>query len=51
MEHKVDMGEREIEDSAAKLSILKQLDDLEHVEAMDMAQKSKISWAIEGDEN
>lgn len=51
LEHKVDMGEREIEDSAAKLSILKQLDDLEHVEAMDMAQKSKISWAIEGDEN
>nr|GEW35802.1 reverse transcriptase domain-containing protein [Tanacetum cinerariifolium] len=34
-----------------RLSYLKQLDDLEHIKRLDLMQKAKINWAIEGDEN
>ncbi|GJR61889.1 RNA-directed DNA polymerase, eukaryota, reverse transcriptase zinc-binding domain protein [Tanacetum coccineum] len=34
-----------------RLSYLKQLDDLEHIKRLDLMQKAKIKWAIEGDEN
>ncbi|GJX68045.1 hypothetical protein Tco_0303772, partial [Tanacetum coccineum] len=34
-----------------RLSVMKQLEDLEHIKRLDLMQKSKIKWAIEGDEN
>ncbi|GJS54561.1 hypothetical protein Tco_0627923, partial [Tanacetum coccineum] len=34
-----------------RLSVMKQLEDLEHIKRLDLMQKSKIKWAIKGDEN
>ena len=48
---KIDKGQATKEDMELRLRILKELGDLECVEAMDLAQKAKIRWGIEGDEN
>ncbi|GJS26165.1 RNA-directed DNA polymerase, eukaryota [Tanacetum coccineum] len=34
-----------------QLELLKQIEDLEHLKSLDLKQKAKIKWAIEGDEN
>nr|GEZ29399.1 RNA-directed DNA polymerase, eukaryota [Tanacetum cinerariifolium] len=35
-------------ENSNRLSYLKQLDDLEHIKRLDLMQKAKIKWAIEG---
>jgi hypothetical protein len=47
----IDKGEATKQDMELRLRSLKELGDLERVEAMDLAQKAKIRWGIEGDEN
>jgi len=42
------VGEEEIN---TRLSLIKQLRDLEHLEDMDISQKARIKWGVEGDEN
>nr|GEV96995.1 putative RNA-directed DNA polymerase, eukaryota, reverse transcriptase zinc-binding domain protein [Tanacetum cinerariifolium] len=39
------------EEIAERLSCLKNIQELEHKENMDLLQKAKIKWAIEGDES
>ena len=34
-----------------RLELLKQIEELEHIKSLDLKQKAKIKWAIEGDEN
>lgn len=34
-----------------QLELLKQIEELEHIKSLDLKQKAKIKWAIEGDEN
>ncbi|GJX32886.1 putative RNA-directed DNA polymerase [Tanacetum coccineum] len=34
-----------------RLSLIKHLEDAEHIKRLDLMQKAKIKWAIEGDEN
>ncbi|GKC43831.1 RNA-directed DNA polymerase, eukaryota, partial [Tanacetum coccineum] len=34
-----------------RLDLLKHKEDLEHIQRLDLLQKAKIKWAIEGDEN
>ncbi|GJX76532.1 RNA-directed DNA polymerase, eukaryota [Tanacetum coccineum] len=48
---KVDQGSATTEDINARVSSMKVLSDIDKKEASDLAQKAKIKWAIEGDEN
>ncbi|GJV30474.1 putative RNA-directed DNA polymerase, partial [Tanacetum coccineum] len=55
---KVDILECKAEASALssleieeRLSLIKHLEDAEHIKRLDLMQKAKIKWAIEGDEN
>ena len=40
-----------VTDIENRLSLMKQLDDFEHFLRLDLLQKAKKKWAIEGDEN
>ncbi|GJY77297.1 putative RNA-directed DNA polymerase, eukaryota, reverse transcriptase zinc-binding domain protein [Tanacetum coccineum] len=51
IDSKVDKGIATAEDLNARLHSTKILSDLERKDASDIAQKAKIKWAIEGDEN
>ncbi|GJT75705.1 putative RNA-directed DNA polymerase, eukaryota, reverse transcriptase zinc-binding domain protein [Tanacetum coccineum] len=48
---KIDLGIANEEDFKHCKDSLKLLGDLDRVEARDLAQKAKIKWALEGDEN
>ncbi|GJV04827.1 putative RNA-directed DNA polymerase [Tanacetum coccineum] len=43
-----DLDDNEI---ACRLSTLKEIEDMEYLKRLDLMQKAKIKWAIEGDEN
>ena len=45
------MDQRQQSDIEDRCQITKLLLDFEHKESMDLAQKAKVKWAIEGDEN
>ncbi|GJV48361.1 RNA-directed DNA polymerase, eukaryota [Tanacetum coccineum] len=47
----LDKGEANLAKLEDRLNALNNLYDLERMEALDLAQKAKIEWAIEGDEN
>lgn len=47
----VDVGNRDEELALARIDILKSLSDLEKLEDMDVAQKGKSKWVVDGDEN
>ncbi|GKD40944.1 putative RNA-directed DNA polymerase, eukaryota, reverse transcriptase zinc-binding domain protein [Tanacetum coccineum] len=47
----MDQGTATREDLNCRVSLMKILGDIERKEVSDLAQKSKIKWAIEGDEN
>ncbi|GJY33455.1 cytochrome P450 [Tanacetum coccineum] len=38
-------------DISNRLSLLRKIEDLEHIKRLDLMQKAKVRWAIEGDEN
>ncbi|GJY87219.1 RNA-directed DNA polymerase, eukaryota, partial [Tanacetum coccineum] len=44
-------GSALIYDIQKRVYLIKQIRDINHVENLDLAQKAKIKWAIEGDEN
>ncbi|GJX06992.1 RNA-directed DNA polymerase, eukaryota, reverse transcriptase zinc-binding domain protein [Tanacetum coccineum] len=39
------------QERSARLSYMKNIDDLENIIRLDLMQKAKVKWAIEGDEN
>ncbi|GJZ01857.1 RNA-directed DNA polymerase, eukaryota [Tanacetum coccineum] len=47
----LDKGEGDSEVIAQRAAIFKSLQDIEKLDSMEVAQKIKIKWAIEGDEN
>ncbi|GJU85834.1 RNA-directed DNA polymerase, eukaryota, reverse transcriptase zinc-binding domain protein [Tanacetum coccineum] len=48
---KIDRGEGDDNDINRRLEIIWLIQDIDKVDSMEMAQKAKIKWAIEGDEN
>nr|GEZ17643.1 RNA-directed DNA polymerase, eukaryota [Tanacetum cinerariifolium] len=48
---KINRGERDDTDTNRRLETIRLIQDIDKVESMEMAQKAKIKWAIEGDEN
>nr|GEX76999.1 RNA-directed DNA polymerase, eukaryota [Tanacetum cinerariifolium] len=48
---KIDRGEGDDSDTNRRLEIIRLIQDIDKVESMEMAQKAKIKWVIEGDEN
>ncbi|GJY88535.1 RNA-directed DNA polymerase, eukaryota [Tanacetum coccineum] len=47
----IDNGQGNDELNKSRLEIIQQLQNLDNLDAMEMAQKAKIKWAVEGDEN
>ncbi|GJZ50302.1 RNA-directed DNA polymerase, eukaryota [Tanacetum coccineum] len=47
----LDKGEGDFDILNKRVYVSKSLQDIEKMESMEMAQKAKIKWAIEGDEN
>ncbi|GJV95117.1 putative RNA-directed DNA polymerase, eukaryota, reverse transcriptase zinc-binding domain protein [Tanacetum coccineum] len=48
---KIDRGTARAEDLNSRTESVKILGDLDRLEAKDLAQKAKVKWALEGDEN
>ncbi|GKD38272.1 RNA-directed DNA polymerase, eukaryota, reverse transcriptase zinc-binding domain protein [Tanacetum coccineum] len=48
---KIDRGKGDDNDINRRLEIIRLIQDIDKVDSMEMAQKEKIKWAIEGDEN
>ncbi|KAL4563118.1 hypothetical protein LXL04_027151 [Taraxacum kok-saghyz] len=44
-------GEGNVESRQRRINAIKELRDIDHVEHTDLAQKAKIRWGVEGDEN
>ncbi|GJY51080.1 RNA-directed DNA polymerase, eukaryota [Tanacetum coccineum] len=51
IQNRVENGSASTDDIHTRVHLIKQLRDIEHVENLDLAQKAKVKWAIEGDEN
>ncbi|GJX71516.1 RNA-directed DNA polymerase, eukaryota [Tanacetum coccineum] len=47
----IDKGEGNSEIVKKRLEVFNSLQDLENLQSLEMAQKAKVKWAIEGDEN
>ncbi|GKE99014.1 hypothetical protein Tco_0022365, partial [Tanacetum coccineum] len=47
----LDNGEGNSDILTNRMDVLKSLQDLDKLDSMEMAQKTRIKWAIEGDEN
>ncbi|GJX51346.1 RNA-directed DNA polymerase, eukaryota [Tanacetum coccineum] len=47
----LDNGEGNSDIISKRMDVLKSLQDLDKLDSMEMAQKTKIKWAIEGDQN
>ncbi|GJR03784.1 RNA-directed DNA polymerase, eukaryota [Tanacetum coccineum] len=51
MNELLDQRHIDYNDLSNREEILKSLQDLEHLESMELIQKAKVKWSIEGDEN
>ncbi|GJV99319.1 RNA-directed DNA polymerase, eukaryota [Tanacetum coccineum] len=51
IDKKIDRGEGNDSDINRRHDIIRLIQDIEKVDTLEMAQKAKIKWAIEGDEN
>nr|GFA13096.1 hypothetical protein [Tanacetum cinerariifolium] len=51
IEKKIDDGSASISDHEKRIKLLQDIDKLENLEALDLIQKSRIKWDIEGEEN
>nr|GEW51184.1 RNA-directed DNA polymerase, eukaryota, reverse transcriptase zinc-binding domain protein [Tanacetum cinerariifolium] len=51
IDSKIDIGDGNDIDVNRRYDIVRLIQDMEKVDALEMAQKAKIKWAIEGDEN
>nr|GEX62643.1 RNA-directed DNA polymerase, eukaryota, reverse transcriptase zinc-binding domain protein [Tanacetum cinerariifolium] len=47
----IDKGDGEVIDVNRRHEVVRLLQDVEKIESLEVAQKAKIKWAIEGDEN
>ena len=47
----IDRGEGDDEVIDKRVDIINKLHDIDNIQSMEMAQKTKIRWAVEGDEN
>ncbi|GKC83167.1 RNA-directed DNA polymerase, eukaryota, partial [Tanacetum coccineum] len=47
----IDNGDGSVETVTKRMEVVKSLQDINKLQAMEMAQKAKIKWSIEGDEN
>ncbi|GKB18263.1 RNA-directed DNA polymerase, eukaryota [Tanacetum coccineum] len=47
----IDRGEGDDEVIGKRVDIINKLHDIDNIQSMEMAQKTKIRWAVEGDEN
>ncbi|GJR57580.1 hypothetical protein Tco_1499742 [Tanacetum coccineum] len=48
---KMDDGHAFDEDKTIRINMLQELDNLEKIESMDLVQKERVKWEVEGDEN
>ncbi|GJV20320.1 RNA-directed DNA polymerase, eukaryota, reverse transcriptase zinc-binding domain protein, partial [Tanacetum coccineum] len=48
---RVEDGSTSIDDIQKRVHLIKQIREIEHVENLDLAQKAKVKWAIEGYKN
>ncbi|GJT86095.1 hypothetical protein Tco_1067812 [Tanacetum coccineum] len=51
LKEKIDVGCAIDEDRMLRINRLQDLDDVEKLEAMDLVQKARVKWEVEGDEN
>nr|GEY70782.1 putative RNA-directed DNA polymerase, eukaryota, reverse transcriptase zinc-binding domain protein [Tanacetum cinerariifolium] len=51
IEKKIDDGSASISDREKRIKLLQDIDKLKNLEALDLIQKARIKWDIEGDEN
>ncbi|GJW36657.1 RNA-directed DNA polymerase, eukaryota [Tanacetum coccineum] len=47
----INNGDGSVETVTKRMEVVKSLQDIDKLQAMEMAQKAKIKWSIEGDEN
>ena len=48
---KIDIGTASEEEKIERLSLIKEQDDIQKLKEMDTAQKARVKWEIERDEN
>lgn len=48
---RMDSGNSNQNDVSVRISLLKQIGDIDRLEYVHMVQKVKVRWAVEGDEN
>ncbi|GJW64449.1 hypothetical protein Tco_0116333 [Tanacetum coccineum] len=51
LETKIDSNIASLEDRETRIKLLHEIDKIDSLEALDLHQKSRIKWDIEGDEN
>nr|GFA38625.1 RNA-directed DNA polymerase, eukaryota [Tanacetum cinerariifolium] len=51
IDHSLDKGEVSFDSLEERMRIMSKLADLEKIDSIELAQKAKIKWSIEGDEN
>ncbi|GJY32359.1 RNA-directed DNA polymerase, eukaryota [Tanacetum coccineum] len=51
IDHSLDKGEASSNSLEERMRIMSKLADLEKIDSLELAQKAKIKWSIEGDEN
>ncbi|GJZ71826.1 hypothetical protein Tco_0635677 [Tanacetum coccineum] len=51
LESKAEVSGLSNTDLDARLSMMKQLEELQHIKNLDLLQKAKIRWVVDGDEN
>ncbi|GJY28763.1 RNA-directed DNA polymerase, eukaryota, reverse transcriptase zinc-binding domain protein [Tanacetum coccineum] len=51
LEAKIDSNTTSLEDRETRIKLLHEVDKIDNFEALDLHQKSRIKWDIEGDEN
>ncbi|GKD24684.1 hypothetical protein Tco_1230898, partial [Tanacetum coccineum] len=51
LDKKIDYGHATDVDRTTRINRMQELEDLEKLESMDLVQKSRVKWEVEGDEN
>nr|GEX94072.1 RNA-directed DNA polymerase, eukaryota [Tanacetum cinerariifolium] len=51
IDHRLDKGNGLPNDLTKRVNLFRELKDIDHKDSIDLAQKAKIKWAVEGDEN
>nr|GEW50666.1 RNA-directed DNA polymerase, eukaryota, reverse transcriptase zinc-binding domain protein [Tanacetum cinerariifolium] len=51
IDHRIDRAEATEADKEERIRLLQELNDIDHFESMDLHQKARLKWNVEGDEN